>query len=147
VAGVDGILEAQFTVPSDSDLNWWWIVGRATDPTAVFCEIFEGQRRRLMNGEIRFDQLCSQTLTVAGFPGGLIPAASLAETLPFTHVYQRGTTVTVRFRNTSAAPNVVAMAHAGQLLYDQPSPPGMAVKRPRALAALAQARGAMAGWR
>ena len=120
------------TIPSNADLNGFWIVARATAPTGVNVDIFEGNRRRLTNGTLPLDLIASCTRSVTGMPGNLIPAASLPPVWQFTHLFQRGTQLSITITDTSGSQNVVSLAIVGQLIYDLPSSPGLAVATPQA---------------
>lgn len=126
------------TIPSNADFNCWWIVARATSPSGLTVDIKEGQRRSLLNSPGRADLIMSFTRSVTGMPGNLIPAASLPPVMQFTHLFQRGTAIEILLTDTSGAQNTVSIALAGQLVYDAPSTPGMAVRMPMAYQQYAQ---------
>jgi hypothetical protein len=139
-------VDAFITIPSNADLNGFWLVGRtAGDPSNLTIEIYEGQRRLLMNTALRGDQCASWTRAVTGMPGNLIPAASLPPIWQFTHLFQRATQLRIRITSTEATARLVSLAIAGQLVYDKPSTPGMAVRYPEAYAQQVQGTAAMAG--
>ena len=128
-AGVGtGTLTVQAIVPSDADFNCWQLLSRSDQGVNSFdIEIVEGQRRSLMrNGPIPIELVGAQTLTIAGTPGGIIPAASATDAYwPDTHLFQRNTIIQFNLVNRTANPNVVSIALGGQLVYYQHAPGGL----------------------
>lgn len=127
-AGVGSELLVQATVPSDADFNAWSVLSRSDQGVNAFdVEIIEGQRRSLMrNGPAPIETVGAQTLAVAGFPGGVIPAAAFDTAFwPDTHTFQRNTIIQFRLRNRSVNANVVSIALAGQLVYYQHATGGL----------------------
>lgn len=123
------------TVPTSGDLNCWGLVGRATDPDNLTIEIFEGQRRALMDQALTFSDIVACTRTNANWEDGIMPAASVPFVFPFTHLFERGTTLQIKLTDTSGNANVVSLAFPGQLLYNKSAYP------PRQPAAMAGYRG------
>jgi len=120
VAGSASGTEFTMTIPSNGDFNSWSLVGRTTAPTALTVEIFEGNRRRLMNGPIRFDQCMSTTGQTAS-----LNAASIPFVWNFSHTFERKTQLVFRFTDTSASPQVISCALWGQIVYYDQSPPSL----------------------
>lgn len=147
-ASSPNFVDGYITIPSNADLNGFWIVGRHSNntPNLITIEIFEGQRRLLMNTALRGDQVASWTRPVTGMPGNLIPAASLPPIWQFTHLFQRATQLRIRITNLEATARTVALAIVGQLVYDLPSTPGLAVRTPEAYAAMAAGVSGLRGW-
>jgi hypothetical protein len=116
------------TVPSVADFNCWGLLHRISANDAT-CEIFEGNRRRLLNQPTRLSEISSKTLSITGMPDSLVPAASMPMYWPFTHLFQRGTTINVRLTATAGTPSV-ALALVGELIYYPASPPGLSIPRP-----------------
>lgn len=116
--GANATTEYTMSIPSNADFNSWCIVGRATAPTSLQVELFEGSRRRLSNGPIFFDQCMSTTGQTAS-----LNAASLPFMWNFSHTFERKTQIVVRLTDTSGSQQTVSSCIWGQLVYYDMSPP------------------------
>lgn len=105
------------TVPSEGDFNAFGILGRATSITGLTLQIYEGNRRRLMDRPIRLDQVIAYTNAVANQN-----AASLPLYCDSTHLFERKTQITFELTDSSGSDNVVSLCMPGQLVYYTPQP-------------------------
>lgn len=112
------------TVPAAGDFNCFLIMDDSA--TDYLIRIFENSSgRSLMGGpgEANTGRLQAQnfvagsTYTVAGFPGGVVRAASFPHTWTFTHIFKRSSQVAVELTNETGAPIFVRLALHGQLIY------------------------------
>lgn len=112
----------RFRVPGDADLYATGILARAFGTAGdLTVQIFEGQRRALMDRALRLDLIASLTQTgTTGWQGGAVHAASLPYEWPFAHVFQRRSILEFRVTNSGAEQNL-SLAIPGQLLYHQPA--------------------------
>jgi len=109
------------SVPSVADFNCWGLLHRTTADYTI--QLFEGNRRRLMNAATNISQLSSKTLSVTGMPDDLVPAASMPMYWPFTHLFQRGTTISAVLTNPTGSTITTSIAFPGELVYYPPCPP------------------------
>jgi hypothetical protein len=116
--------ELTMTVPSAGDFNAWALLARSSDDDGLTVEIYEGNRRRLQDGPIRLDQLCSVTGQTAS-----LNAASVPLIFPFTHTFQRGTQITFSVVNTTGSDITLSMCWWGQLVYYPESPAGFSIRQ------------------
>lgn len=125
----NGSLTVQFSVPSVADFNAFGLLHRKTADFTI--QLYEGNRRRLMSAPTLISQISAGTASVTGFPGDLIPAASMPMYWPFTHLFQRGTTITAELANSTGNDITASLAFPGELIYYPVSPPGLSVPRPQ----------------
>lgn len=114
------------TVPSVADFNAWGLLCRTTGDFTI--QIYEGNRRRLLDRAMSIYDVAATTRSVTGFQDNLIPAAGLPLIFPFTHLFQRGTAITVELTSTSGN-RTASLAWAGELVYYTPADPRLTMPR------------------
>lgn len=115
----------ELTVPGDAHFLATRLLYRSTGDCDI--ELVEGSRRSLMStgAVMPIPLVAAQTLSVTGFPGSLVPAAATPMMLPFSHLFEKKTALTLRVTDTSGSSNTISAALAGQLLYFDQLPAGI----------------------
>lgn len=112
------------TVPAAGDFNCFSIMDDSSGDYEM--KILENSSGRSMmggpgeNGQAFISAqnfVASPTVSVAGFPGGVVRAASLPHTWTFSHVFKRASQVVIVITNPGGAPIDVRLAFHGQMIY------------------------------
>ena len=136
VPGVGGVTVAAnsttsytMTVPSSGDFNCWLIMDDS--PTDYQIRIMESTSGRSLmlgtgeNGQGRLscqNTVASTTRTVLGFPNNRLRSANTPHAWTFTHMFKRGSQISVELTNTTAFDINVRLCFHGQLIQYQDCP-------------------------
>jgi len=129
--GPAGVARGQMSVPGGGFFELVWprtqVIGDAPGMTAddVDVQVTYGRiGRRLMTGPVSLGlQHATETLSVAGFPGGLYRAASACSCPPPTQLFRENTRIIHDYRNRTAIGCFVRTTYVGCMHYASRCPP------------------------
>ena len=140
VVAANSTTTSTMTIPASGDFNCWLIMDDS--PTDYQIRIMESTSGRSLmlgpgeNGQGRLscqNMVASTTRTVLGFPNDILRSSNTPHAWTFTHIFKRGTQISVELTNTTGNSINVRLCFHGQLIQYQDCPSMIDPERARIL--------------